>query len=50
VIDASVIRYNGQYLMAFKDERGENRLGTDYKAIRICTAQHACGPWTEISN
>jgi hypothetical protein len=49
VIDASVIRCNDQYLMAFKDERGENRLGTDYKAIRVCTAQCACGPWTEIS-
>jgi hypothetical protein len=49
VIDASVIRHNGQYLMAFKDERGENRQGTDFKAIRVCTAQRACDEWMQIS-
>jgi hypothetical protein len=49
VIDASVIRHNSRYLMAFKDERGENQFGTDFKAIRLCTAERACAEWTEIS-
>ena len=39
----------GAYLFAFKDERGENRRGTEYKRIHICTANRATGPWTEIS-
>jgi hypothetical protein len=38
VIDATVARHGGAYLMAFKDERGENRPGTAYKAIRVCTS------------
>ncbi|MBV9867726.1 MAG: glycoside hydrolase family 43 protein [Abitibacteriaceae bacterium] len=49
VIDATVIRFQGQYLLAFKDERGENRIGTNWKAMRVCFAPHAEGPWTEIS-
>ncbi len=49
VIDATVVFHDGRYLMAFKDERGENRVGTGWKAIRICSSAHARGPWTEIS-
>jgi len=51
VIDATVYRLeSGGWLMAFKDERGENRRGTDYKAMRVCTAAHATGPWEEVSD
>lgn len=49
VIDASVVAFDGWYWMAFKDERGENRFGTDYKAIRFCRSRTGGGPWTEIS-
>ena len=49
VIDATVGYDQGRYLMAFKDERGENRIGTGWKAIRICFSAHAAGPWAEIS-
>ncbi len=49
VIDATIAYHDGTYLMAFKDERGENRLGTGWKAIRMCSARRATGPWTEIS-
>ena len=49
VIDASVARHDDRYLLAFKDERGENRQGTDYKAMRVCKSSRASGNWTEIS-
>jgi hypothetical protein len=49
VIDATVVAHKRSYLMAFKDERGENRAGTTGKAIRVCIAPQAHGPWTEIS-
>ena len=38
VIDATVYRMDTLYVMAFKDERGENRPDTPYKAIRIATS------------
>lgn len=49
VIDATVVAHEMGYMMAFKDERGENRAGTDGKAIRVCFAPHAPGSWTQIS-
>jgi hypothetical protein len=49
VIDATVGYHEGSYLLAFKDERGENRIGTGWKAIRVCLSTHASGAWTEIS-
>ena len=49
VIDATLAQYHGRYLMAFKDERGENRRGTEHKRIHICSANRATGPWKEIS-
>lgn len=49
VIDATVVRHGERYLMVFKDERGENRFGTDWKAMRVCFASRAGGPWTEVS-
>ena len=50
VIDATVGYHEGKYLMAFKDERGENRAGTGFKAIRVCIAPTARGPFSEISD
>ena len=49
VIDATVVRRNGLYLMAYKDERGWNKPDTPNKAIRICTALLATGPWSPPS-
>jgi hypothetical protein len=49
VIDATIVAHGGAYLMAFKDERGENRFGTEHKAIRVAVARHAEGPFAEIS-
>lgn len=37
VIDASVHRMGAAYLMAFKDERGDNGRGRDRKGIRVTT-------------
>jgi hypothetical protein len=57
VIDATVVRRDdGTYLMAFKDERGDNAgrhrpfgPNTDWKAIRVSTAPSGNGPWSEPS-
>ncbi len=57
VIDATVVRRDdGTYLMAFKDERGDNAgrqrpfgPNTDWKAIRVSTAPTGNGPWGEPS-
>lgn len=49
VIDATVIYKSGRYLMAFKDERGENNLGTENKAIRVASSQNAKGHFENIS-
>ncbi len=49
VIDATVAYADGWYWMAFKEERGQNRLGTEGKAIRICSSRQGSGPFTEIS-
>lgn len=46
VIDATIAaRPEGGYLMAFKDERGENEKATPYKAIRMAAADSLAGPW-----
>lgn len=53
VIDATVAHHDGTYLLAFKDERGDNhrplREGAPWKAIRVCAARSGSGPWTEVS-
>ena len=56
VIDATVAYDEARrsYLMVFKDERGENRVGsarteTDYKALRVCRASLGSGPFGEVS-
>ncbi len=50
VIDATVAPYGVAYLMAFKDERGENRAGTDNKAIRTAMSLRADGPYESASD
>ena len=53
VIDATVVRDGGRYLMAYKDERGENARppspGQTWKAIRVAAAPAAGGPWTDLA-
>lgn len=49
VIDATVVRHGDGYLMAYKDERGENAATTQFKAIKVCVADNALGPWRETS-
>ena len=49
VIDATVTRRDDGLLMVFKDERGENRIGTSGKALHACFAPRADGPWSEVS-
>ena len=49
VIDATVVRADPGYLMAVKDERGQNRRGTSGKRIQVRSAPTAQGPWTDIS-
>ena len=46
VIDATLVLHNAIYYLIYKDERGENYVGTDYKAMRVATASHTLGPYT----
>lgn len=50
VIDATVAYDDGEYLMAFKDERGENSLDTDYKATRLARAPSGGGPFRGVTD
>lgn len=45
VIDASVSRHNGRWMMAFKDERGHNHAPDAYKGIRISGFDSPFGPF-----
>ena len=45
VIDTTVGWHNGQYLMAFKDERGEHSKDSEYRAMRVSHASRADGPF-----
>ena len=49
VIDATVVPYGDAYLMAFKDERGENRKRTEYKALRTALSLRGAGPFESVS-
>jgi hypothetical protein len=49
VIDANVVHHEGLYWMAWKDERGENKVGTDCKTIHVCTTPRIGDPWSERS-
>ncbi|MEU1518729.1 glycoside hydrolase family 43 protein [Streptomyces sp. NPDC005811] len=47
VIDATVRELEGGgFLMAYKDERGTNDLGTAHKDIHLTTFDRPGGPWT----
>lgn len=50
VIDATVARFGDAYLMAFKDERGENRVDTEFKAIRMAMSLRPDGPYASVSD
>jgi len=45
VIDATVARDGGHYLMAYKDERGSNELGGAHKNIHLARFDHVTGPF-----
>ena len=47
VIDATVTRHDGRFLMAFKDERGSNDPATDHKHILVTTFERPGGPFSE---
>lgn len=48
-IDATVLIEDDGYKMAFKDERGENRPGTDFKAIRTCVFKDSDAEFEGVS-
>jgi len=50
VIDASVASRNGAYLLAVKDERGDNSDDTQHKAIHLGWSNHATGPYEMIAD
>ncbi len=50
VIDACVTDMGESYFMLFKDERGVNEPGTDYKAIRSCSFAKDGSDRPEIMN
>jgi hypothetical protein len=45
VIDATVARDGAGFLMAYKDERGRNELGTENKCIRFARFADPAGPF-----
>jgi hypothetical protein len=49
IIDATIIRDQNKWFMAFKDERGKNRLSNPYKAMKIAQASQLPGPWEIIT-
>ncbi|WP_188175634.1 glycoside hydrolase family 43 protein [Paenibacillus sedimenti] len=50
VIDANITDLGDRYFMLFKDERGSNEKGTDYKAIRSCYLNKQGGDRPEAEN
>lgn len=46
VIDATVVADQDSYLMAYKDERGENSVPTEHKNVRFARFETAAGPVT----
>ena len=49
VIDASVLKKDDIYYMAFKDERLFNAVGSPYSALRTATSENAYGTYENIS-
>ncbi|MCH5190719.1 MAG: glycoside hydrolase family 43 protein [Oscillospiraceae bacterium] len=49
VIDASIIKVGGKYIMAFKDERGTHKKDTDSKDIHLAFSDKAAGPYGDIT-
>ncbi|MCY9697392.1 glycoside hydrolase family 43 protein [Paenibacillus alginolyticus] len=48
VIDANVTDIGDHYVMFFKDERGANEKGTEFKAIRLCYLTKQDGDRPEV--
>jgi hypothetical protein len=49
VIDATVAYDDGDYLMAFKDERGPTSMDAEYKSIRLARAPSGGGPFRDVT-
>ncbi|MFH5182486.1 glycoside hydrolase family 43 protein [Paenibacillus sp. TAB 01] len=49
VIDANITDLGESYLMLFKDERGSNEKGTDYKAVRSCLLKKQEGDRPQVA-
>ena len=45
IIDATIIRDQNTWFMAFKDERGKHIPSNPYKAMKIAQANQLQGPW-----
>ena len=45
VIDANLTYHDGNYVLIYKDERGDNKHGTDNKAMRVASAEAITGPF-----
>lgn len=50
VIDATMIYHSDKVIMAFKDERGKNEVGTKYKGIKIAVSDSALGPFDVVTD
>jgi hypothetical protein len=48
VIDATVVRHEGLFHLAYKDERGENESRTPHKRIMLTSATNSTGPFREL--
>jgi hypothetical protein len=46
VIDATLVEHRDAFYLVYKDERGENRHGTDFKAICVAVGATPAGPFT----
>lgn len=49
VIDACIQNIGKEYAMLFKDERGRNEPGTEYKAIRLARFAKGSGPCPSVT-
>lgn len=50
VIDATHIVWQAKHYLIFKDERGENKVGTDFKAMRVAVSDKLTGPYSVQTN
>lgn len=48
-IDATIVWNNASWHLIYKDERGENKRGTDNKAMRVAISKQIEGPYTPVT-